>query len=86
MKAPSREDVEKVIAEQVRPLLRADGGDISVDRVGDDGAVYVRFLGRCAGCPGAAFTLSQLVERCLIDEVEHVRRVVLLPWKLVSRT
>lgn len=84
MKAPSREDIDKVIAEQVRPLIRADGGDIAVERLGDDGAVYVRLLGRCAGCPGATFTLAELVERCLVDEVENVKRVVLLPWKLVS--
>jgi Fe-S cluster biogenesis protein NfuA len=82
----SKEELEKVIEEQIRPLLRADGGDLLVEKVSNDGSVYVRFTGRCAGCPGSSFTLSSLVERCLVDSLEDVKRVVLLPWKLEDET
>lgn len=73
-----------MIEERVRPLLRADGGDLRIDRVGDDGRVYVTLVGRCAGCPGAQYTLKTLVEPAILS-VKKVKRVVVLPWQLGPR-
>ncbi len=83
-KGPTKDEVEKVLDERVRPLLRADGGDIRLERVGDDGKVFVSLVGRCAGCPGSGYTMSSLVERCL-GELPKVKQVVLLPWQLPGR-
>lgn len=62
---PSREEVENVL-QQIRPFLRADGGDIELVDVDRNGAV-VRLTGMCAGCPSAHMTLTVGVEAALRD-------------------
>ena len=58
----------------IRPALQADGGDIElVDVV--DGVVKVRLKGACAGCPHAAMTLKQGVERILRQNVPEIKKV-----------
>jgi Fe-S cluster biogenesis protein NfuA len=70
-----KEKVEKVI-EQVRPNLQADGGDIELIDVTEDGVVKVKLQGACHGCPGAAMTLKMGVERLLKANVPEVKSVV----------
>jgi Fe-S cluster biogenesis protein NfuA len=67
--------VEEVI-NLIRPALQADGGDITLVGVDDDGTVNVELTGACAGCPFSQLTLSNSVERILKDRVEGVERVV----------
>jgi Fe-S cluster biogenesis protein NfuA len=69
-----KEKVEKVI-DQIRPKLQADGGDIELVEVTDDGVVKVRLQGACHGCPGAAMTLKMGVERLLKANVPEVKSV-----------
>ena len=71
-------DRVKVVVDQIRPMLQADGGDIEVVEV-DEGAgvVSVRLQGACKGCPGAAMTLKMGVERHLKEKVPEVTEVVL---------
>jgi len=71
-----REKVEKVI-EEIRPMLRMDGGDIELVDVSDDGVVKVRLQGACAGCPGATMTLKFGVEKMLKEKIPEVTAVVL---------
>ena len=58
------------------PSLQADGGDIELVEVTDDGVVKVQLQGACHGCPMSQITLSQGVERVLKDRVEGVTSVV----------
>jgi Fe-S cluster biogenesis protein NfuA len=68
-----KERVENAI-KKIRPALVADGGDIElVDIV--DGVVGVRLKGACSGCPHAAITLKEGVERILKREVPEIKRV-----------
>jgi Fe-S cluster biogenesis protein NfuA len=60
----------------VRPSLQADGGDIELVSVGDDGVVKVRLQGACGSCPMAMMTLKQGVERYLKKAVPEVTEVV----------
>lgn len=71
-------DKEKVaeVLEAIRPSLQADGGDIELVEVTDDGVVKVQLQGACHGCPMSQITLSQGVERVLKDRVEGVTSVV----------
>ena len=71
-------DKEKVaeVLEAIRPSLQADGGDIELVEVTDDGVVKVQLQGACQGCPMSQITLSQGVERVLKDRVEGVVSVV----------
>lgn len=69
-----REKVEEVL-EEVRKALVADGGDLELVNVTDDGVVQVKLKGACAGCPGAQMTLKFHVERILKEEVPGVTAV-----------
>lgn len=69
-----QEKVEKALA-KVRPSLQADGGDVELIEVNDEGVVKVRLTGACGGCPMATMTLKAGIERVLKQEVPEVKRV-----------
>ena len=68
------EKIEKAL-ETIRPYLRADGGDVELVSVSDEGIVEVRLTGACVGCPMSQMTLRGGVERALMREVPGIRRV-----------
>ncbi|OHB56730.1 MAG: Fe-S cluster assembly protein NifU [Planctomycetes bacterium RBG_13_44_8b] len=53
--------IQKTISEQVRPLLKAHGGDIDLIDV-EGGKVIVAFRGMCSQCPTAEFTMKDVVQ------------------------
>jgi Fe-S cluster biogenesis protein NfuA len=69
-----KEQVEAALND-IRPQLQADGGDIELVEVTEDGVVKVRLVGACAGCPGAAMTLQLGVERVVKARVPDVKAV-----------
>ncbi|WP_419786858.1 NifU family protein [Pseudodesulfovibrio sp.] len=69
-----REKVEAVLA-KVRPMLQADGGDVELVEVTDDGMVKVRLTGACKGCPMSQQTLKHGVERLVLKEIPEVKGV-----------
>ena len=70
-----RDRVQGVI-NLIRPAVQADGGDIELVAVADDGVVQIRFHGACHGCPSSNLTLQMGIERNLRDRVPEVTRVV----------
>lgn len=66
----------KETLEAIRPQLQADGGDLELVSIEDDGTVKVKLKGACAGCPGAQMTLQFGVERILKEAVPSVTGVV----------
>ena len=68
---------EEVIAalETIRPALQADGGDVELVDVTEDGVVRVRLQGACHGCPMAQMTLKDGIERVLKEQVPGVTEV-----------
>ncbi|MEE9192379.1 MAG: NifU family protein [Candidatus Aerophobetes bacterium] len=60
---------------KVRPSLQADGGDVELISVSDEGVVKVRLTGACGSCPMATMTLKAGIERVLKKEVPEVKRV-----------
>ena len=70
-----REKIAEAL-EQVRPSLAADGGDVELVDVTDDGVVKVRLTGSCAGCPMSEMTLKEGIERFLKKEVPEMKEVV----------
>jgi len=70
-----REQVEKVLAEQVSPRLAMDGGGIELVELTEDGVVKVRLKGACQGCPGARLTLQMGVERVLKEVIPEIKAV-----------
>ena len=69
-----KKDVEKALA-KIRPALQSDGGDIELVEL-KGGVVKVRLTGGCVGCPMAAMTLKQGVERILKEQLPEVKEVV----------
>lgn len=61
--------------EGIRPYLKADGGDVELISISDDGIVRVKLIGACTSCPMSQMTLRAGVERALIREVPGIRRV-----------
>ena len=59
----------------IRPALQADGGDVELVDVGDDGVVKVALQGACRGCPMSQLTLANGVERVLKEQGPEVVRV-----------
>lgn len=68
---------EKVLTalETIRPYLQADGGDVELVKVTNEGIVEVRLTGACVGCPMSQMTLRAGVERALIREIPGIKRV-----------
>jgi NifU-like protein len=60
--------VQQTINEQIRPALRADGGDIDLIDV-EGNKVIVAFRGMCAQCKMAEFTMKDVVEARLKEYV-----------------
>ncbi len=67
--------IEKSMDEYIRPMLQQDGGDVEIIDIKDT-IVYVRLVGACATCTGAAMTLKNLVEKTLKDRVDERIRVI----------
>jgi Fe-S cluster biogenesis protein NfuA len=68
-------EVEKVL-EMVRPGLQADGGDVELVEVTEDGVVKVRLKGACGSCPMSTMTLKMGIERAVKEKVPGVTEVV----------
>lgn len=69
-----REKVEEVL-NRVRPTLQADGGDVELIDVTEDGVVKVRLKGACGSCPMAQMTLRAGIERVLREEIPDIKAV-----------
>lgn len=70
-----REAIEKAL-EKVRVMLAAEGGNVELVDVTDDGVVKVRLTGACGCCPMSQMTLKMGIERVLKEEVPQVKEVV----------
>ena len=69
-----RERVERSLG-SIRPYLQADGGDIELVDIEENGVVKVKLRGACGGCPSALITLKQGVEARLKEEIPEVQCV-----------
>ena len=61
----------------VRPLLAQHGGDVELIAIDDEmGAVLLRLLGSCDGCPSSASTLQGAVEVAVMEAAPEIVRIV----------
>lgn len=70
-------DKEKVneIIDKIRPGLQADGGDVEIVNITDDGVIEVELQGACAGCPMSQLTIKNGIERTLKQEIPEIKEV-----------
>ena len=69
-------DKVQAVLNQVRPGLQADGGDVELVDVGEDGVVKVRLVGACKGCAMSQMTLKMGIEKILKEKIPEVKEVV----------
>ena len=62
---PSEIDLQLLEAtlEYIRPALQADGGDLVLLGVDEDGTVNLQMVGACGGCQLSMMTLKAGIER-----------------------
>jgi len=68
-------DKVQSILDNIRPSLRADGGDVELIDV-KDGIVSLKLKGACAGCPMSTMTLKNGIERILKQELSDIKEVI----------
>jgi len=61
--------------DEIRPHLQADGGDVELVDVSEEGVVKVKLTGACRGCPMAQMTLKRGIEARLKEKVPRVSSV-----------
>lgn len=69
-----REQVKKAL-EKIRPSLQADGGDVQLIEVSEDGIVKVKLTGACRGCPMSQLTLKMGIEKELKKAIPGIKEV-----------
>lgn len=70
-----KERVQEVL-NLIRPALQADGGDVELVDVSDEGIVSVKLTGACGSCPMSTMTLKMGIEKNLMEQVPEVKEVV----------
>lgn len=70
-----KERVQEVL-DLIRPALQADGGDVELVDVSDEGVVSVKLTGACGSCPMSTMTLKMGIERNLMEQIPEVKEVV----------
>lgn len=73
-----REKVQKAL-DTIRPNLQADGGDVDLIDITEDGIVKVKLTGACQGCPMSEMTLKKGIQQYLQKEIPEVKEVVSVP-------
>lgn len=69
-----KEQVEQVLSE-IRPALQADGGNVELVDVTDEGVVKVRLQGACGSCPMSQMTLKMGIEKKLKEKIPSIKKV-----------
>jgi Fe-S cluster biogenesis protein NfuA len=72
-------DRVKEAIKDIRPSLRADGGDVELVEVSKEGLVKVRLMGACSGCMMSQITLKAGIESYLKKKVPEIKEVVAVP-------
>lgn len=70
-----KEKIESAL-NKIKPSLQADGGDVELVEVTDNGIVKLRLTGACGSCPMSQMTLKMGIERVIKTEVPEVKEVV----------
>jgi Fe-S cluster biogenesis protein NfuA len=61
--------------DQLRPFLHADGGDMELVEITDDGIVRVRLMGACSDCSMSLMTLKAGLEEAVKKIAPEIKSV-----------
>lgn len=68
--------VQKILDRKVKPHLAEHYGDIELIEV-EEGIVKIKLLGQCSGCPCAKYTVEDVIESALKQEIPEIKEVIL---------
>ncbi|RGY99930.1 NifU family protein [Clostridium sp. AM58-1XD] len=71
------EVIERVLENDIRPALKAHGGDVRVISF-EKRRLNIRLLGQCSGCPSARLTAEELIGERIREKVPEVEAVILV--------
>jgi Fe/S biogenesis protein NfuA len=69
------ERVQYLLDSEINPMLAAHKGRVALERVDDDGAVYLRFGGGCHGCGMVDVTLKNGIEKTMRERIPEVTAI-----------
>ncbi|MCL4144226.1 UNVERIFIED_CONTAM: hypothetical protein GTU68_055308 [Idotea baltica] len=69
-----KERVEAAL-DSVRPYLEADGGNVSVVEITEDGTAKLELLGACGSCPMSTMTFKAGLEEAILKAVPEIKKV-----------
>lgn len=70
-----KEKVEQAL-NKIRPMIVADGGNVDLVEVTEDGIVKLKLTGTCGCCPMSQMTLKMGIEKLLKEEVPGIKEVI----------
>ena len=70
----TKAEIVSLLNARIRPIIQKDGGDIKFHDF-QNGIVFVELQGKCVGCPYAARTLKDGVEKILQTYIAEVKSV-----------
>jgi Fe/S biogenesis protein NfuA len=73
--APAIDRIRYLLEAEINPQLASHGGQVSLAEFTEDGIAVLRFGGGCQGCGMVDTTLSEGIEKTLIDKVPEVTGV-----------
>jgi Fe-S cluster biogenesis protein NfuA len=74
-----REDILNNIntaIDEIRPYLKADGGNVELVNLEPDNTVKVRLMGACDGCPFSVMTLRAGIEQAIRKKFPEMKELV----------
>lgn len=69
-----RAQVEAAL-DTIRPYLKTDGGNVTIEEITSDNVVILRLLGSCESCPMSIMTLKAGIEQAIMKAVPEIKRV-----------
>ncbi|KPM47076.1 NifU family protein [Jiulongibacter sediminis] len=69
-----KERVEAAL-DRVRPYLEADGGNVNIAEITNDGVVKLELTGACGTCPMSTMTFKGGLEEAILKEVPEIKKV-----------
>lgn len=77
-KTISKQEIEAVLEEEVRPKLLQHQGNVQIVGWGDDRILKVRLTGKCSGCPSASLTTEEVIASAVRERIPQVKDVILV--------
>jgi Fe-S cluster biogenesis protein NfuA len=69
-----KDRIERAL-DNIRPYLKADGGNVRILEISEDNVVRLELEGSCGSCPMSAMTFKGGLEEAILRAVPEITRV-----------